>query len=72
MFLEADLVTGNKSRCDYARILVYICWLALINYIKEILIDGRVHHIKLMEGGGLYLEMMFSYMVNVLSMIHLT
>lgn len=51
-FIRADDCTVDKARLDFARVLVSTTSLEVVNLLSEVVIDGRVHSVKLVEEWG--------------------
>lgn len=51
-FIRADDCTVDKVRLDFARVLVSTTSLEVVNSLSEVVIDGRVHSVKLVEEWG--------------------
>jgi hypothetical protein len=51
-YLRADMCTLNKERCDYARVLISTSSLDVINASEQIIVDGVLVDIKIVEEWG--------------------
>jgi hypothetical protein len=52
-FLRADRYTVAKDRLDYARVLIAMTSLAVIKKVENVLVDGSLEVVQIIEEWGL-------------------